>query len=197
MSSPDPTRRSERARTAILTATLELLGEVGFSRLTIEAVAERAGVGKQTIYRWWPAKGAVVFDALLTASTGRDGGHALPDTGDIAADLKTVLRAIVAELDDPATDRLQRTVAAEIQHDRSLAEELVTRLLRPQLDATAARLNAAIAAGQLAPGTDPAMGTELLFGPIFHRWLLRTAPLSEAYTDGLVDVVLAGLTPRG
>ena len=62
---PDPTRRSERSRQAILTATADLLGEVGYSKLAVEAIAARAGVGKQTIYRWWPDKGAVVLDAYL------------------------------------------------------------------------------------------------------------------------------------
>ena len=63
--SPDPTRRSNASRQAILDAAAELIAEVGFRRLTIEAIAVRAGAGKQTIYRWWPSKGAVVFDALL------------------------------------------------------------------------------------------------------------------------------------
>ncbi|MCP2258834.1 transcriptional regulator, TetR family [Streptoalloteichus tenebrarius] len=71
---PDPTRRSERSRQAILTAALDLVVEIGYRKMTIEAIAARAGVGKQTIYRWWPSKGAVVFDAILALSQG--------DTGD-------------------------------------------------------------------------------------------------------------------
>ena len=63
-SRPDPARRSERSRRAILDAALELLTEHGYAELTIEAVAARAGVGKQTIYRWWSGKGAVVLDMM-------------------------------------------------------------------------------------------------------------------------------------
>lgn len=196
MPPPDPTRRSDRARTSILEASTALVSEVGYGRLTIEAIAARAGVGKQTIYRWWPSKGAVVFDAILAANAGPDGGPALPDTGDVSADLRTLLRATVAELQDPAADTLQRAVTAEIQQDEPLARELVGRLLRPQLDATAARLRAAQVAGQLATGADVDIATELLFGPVFHRWLLRTGPLDDAYADRLVDQVLAGLAPR-
>jgi AcrR family transcriptional regulator len=193
---PDPTRRSARARQAILVATRELLSDVGFARLTIEAIAARAGVGKQTIYRWWPAKGAVVFDALLDRNADPEGTLALPDTGEIERDLRTVLRAIVEELSDPQTDHLQRTITAEIQHDPALAHDLVLRLLRPQMRATADRLRAAQAAGQVGSDVDVDVGVELLFGPLFHRWLLRTAPLDAAYADHIVSLAMAGMRPH-
>ena len=96
------TRRNERSRRAILDAALELATELGYQKLTIESVAARAGVGKQTIYRWWPSKGAVLFDALLARTQDTDGAGALPDTGDLVADLKAVLRATVTEFADPA-----------------------------------------------------------------------------------------------
>lgn len=193
---PDPARRSDRARSAILAATRDRLAEVGFGKLTIEGIASRAGVGKQTIYRWWPTKGAVVFDALLEATSSADGTRALPDTGSIADDLQGVMRAIVAELTDPATDRLQRTITAEIQHDAALAQELVTRLLGPQTEAVADRLRAAQAVGQLRRDIDVAVAVELLMGPVFHRWLLRTAPLDAAFADRVVEHALAGLALR-
>lgn len=192
---PDSTRRSDRARRAILAATRDLVAEVGYSRLSIEGIASAAGVGKQTIYRWWRSKGEVLFDAILEMNAEADGQVTLPDTGDLEADLRLVLRGAVAELTEPATDRLQRAVTAEIQSDPALAEELVRRLLRPQLEATAARLTAGIEAGQISRSVDPALATELLFGPIFHRWLLRTAELDEAFADGLLALVLTGLRP--
>ena len=194
--SPDVARRSDRARRAILAATRDLVAEVGYSRLSIEGIASAAGVGKQTIYRWWRSKAEVLFDAILDVNSEPDGVVALPDTGDLEADLRTVLRGAVAELDDPATDRLQRAVTAEIQSDHALAEELVRRLLGPQLTATAVRLRSAIDTGQIDRTVDPSLATELLFGPIFHRWLLRTAELDDAFADGLLDLVLSGLRPR-
>lgn len=202
-SSPSPSkapsshasRRSERARSAILSATLDLVGEVGFARLSIEGIAAAAGVGKQTIYRWWRSKAAVVFDAMLEADSHEGGSVALPDSGDLEADLRVVLRAVLAELTDPATDRLQRAITAEIQSDVVIADELVRRLLRPQLDATAARITAGIRAGQVNESVDPGLAAELLFGPIFHRWLLRTGELDDAFADGVLDMVLTGLRP--
>ncbi|GHJ24488.1 hypothetical protein TPA0909_61020 [Streptomyces albus] len=98
---PDVSRRSERSRQAILRASMELVGEVGYPKLTIEAIAARAGVGKQTIYRWWPSKAAVLLDACTDAATGDGHDSGLPDTGDVEADLKTVLRATADEFSDP------------------------------------------------------------------------------------------------
>ncbi|MDO9354282.1 MAG: TetR/AcrR family transcriptional regulator [Solirubrobacteraceae bacterium] len=193
---PDPARRSDRARSSILSATRERLAEVGYAKLTIEGIASRAGVGKQTIYRWWPSKGAVVFDAILDASLGPDGSTTLPDTGELEADLRTVMRGIVGELADPATDRMQRAVLAELQLDPPLATELLERLLRPQTDAFADRLCRARDAGQVRDDLDPSVAVELFLGPVFHRWLLRTAPLDEAFADRVVEHALAGLAPR-
>lgn len=193
MTSPDPSRRSERARTAILDAARALLSEVGFVRLTVEAIASRAGVGKQTIYRWWPSKEAVLFDALLAGQAAPDGSQDLPDTGDILADLRTVLRAVVEELVEPGSDRLLRTITAEIQHDPLLSKEMLERVLRPQLEAAADRIRSAQRVGQIAESVDAQVATELLFGPIFHRWLLRTAPLDAAYVDRLLQQVLRGI----
>ncbi len=73
--------RSEKARQAILRSTLKLLGENGFSDLTIEEVAGRAAVGKATVYRWWPNKGALIADAF--ASSTKRKLH-FPDTGRFA-----------------------------------------------------------------------------------------------------------------
>lgn len=189
---PDPARRSERSRRAVLTAALDLLAETGYGELTIEAIAARAGVGKQTIYRWWPGKGAVILDALLDPAAPRaDGG--LPDTGDIRADLSAVLRATVAELAHPGLSATSRALTIETLSDDALAEQVRDRLLRPQLDAMKVRLAAAQVAGQLRADVDLDLAVELLVGPPYHRWLLRTGPLTDEYADGIVDLAMAAL----
>ena len=129
---PNAARRNAGSRSAILGAALELVAEVGYPKLTVEGIAARAGVGKQTIYRWWPSKGAVLFDALLTLSEtpGRAAGL-LPDTGDLAADLKVVLRATVEELNDPRYDAPMRALSTEIVHDPELAAALRAAARRP------------------------------------------------------------------
>ncbi|RKG52564.1 TetR/AcrR family transcriptional regulator [Corallococcus sp. AB011P] len=191
---PEPSRRSERSRQAILTAAVELVGEVGYARLTVEAIAARAGVGKQTIYRWWASKGAVVLDAFVELSGGNQPA-ALPDTGNLKADLREVLRATVQELTDPRFELPSRALTAESQADPALAQQFVEAVLRPHLRAVQERLRSAQREGQVAKGVDLDVAVELLVGPLFHRWLLRTAPLSSAYADTVVDLVIAALRP--
>jgi AcrR family transcriptional regulator len=193
---PDPSRRSERSRRAILTAATELMHEVGYRKLTIEAIAARAGVGKQTIYRWWPSKGAVVLDGFLAAVNENPDDLSLPDTGDVAADLRGVVRAIVAELADPELSGTSRALMIEMQEDVELADTMLERLLAPQLRAIADRLRAAQQAGQLRSDLDLAVAVEMIVGPLYHRWLLRTAPLTEAYADTVTDLALRALAGR-
>ncbi|ARF80067.1 TetR/AcrR family transcriptional regulator [Kitasatospora aureofaciens] len=189
---PDPARRSERARAAVLTAAAELVAEVGYGKLTIEAIAARAGVGKQTIYRWWPSKGAVVFDAFLAVNQ-HEGGLALPDTGDLAADLRAVLRPTSDELTDPRADRTYRAIIAELLNDPVLHSEYRTRLLDPLLEVTRDRLRAAREAGQLAPDADLDLAVELVYGPLYYRWQYRLGPLTHEHADRLVDAALRAL----
>jgi AcrR family transcriptional regulator len=193
--SPDPSRRSERSRRAILTAATDLVHEVGYRKLTIEAIAARAGVGKQTIYRWWPSKGAVVLDGFLAAVNESPDDLSLPDTGDVAADLRAVVRAIVAELADATLSGTTRALMIEMQDDPEFADMVRERLLAPQLRAIADRLRAAQQAGQLRADLDLPVAVELLVGPLYHRWLLRTAPLTDGYADTVTELAMRALSP--
>jgi AcrR family transcriptional regulator len=189
---PDPTRRNQRSHQAILTATADLLGQVSYAKLTVEAIAARAGVGKQTIYRWWPDKGAVVLDAYL-ALVGADQELTFPDTGDLEADLRSALGSLVDALADPAFARRYRALLAAIQDDPELAAALRGRLLTPWLAATRARLRAAQRAGQVGD-VDLAVAAELVYGPVYYRWLLRTGPITRDYLDAVVAMTLRALT---
>jgi len=191
---PDPARRSERSQQAILAAAIELVHEVGYRKLTIEAIAARAGVGKQTIYRWWPSKGTIVLDGLL-ASVGDSDDLALPDTGDVDADLRGVVRAIVDELADTKLSGTTRALMIDIQGDPTLADKVLNHLLRPQLDAIADRLRAAQDAGQLRRDLDLPVAVEMFIGPLYHRWLLQTGPLTPSYAYTVTDLALRALAP--
>ncbi|MFI6697049.1 TetR/AcrR family transcriptional regulator [Streptomyces sp. NPDC050433] len=199
---PDSTRRSEKSRRAIYAAALSLVGEVGYAKTTIEGIAARAGVGKQTIYRWWPSKAAVLLEAFLdlgeqaAEAAGGDSSYEIPDTGDLAADLKLVLRATVDELNDPTFEAPTRALAAEGIVDAAIGAQYAEKLLEPQAALYVRRLRAAQRAGAVRDDIDPRTAMELLTGPIVHRWLLRTLPLTHAYADSLVDYALNGLAPR-
>ncbi|HEX6328876.1 MAG TPA: TetR/AcrR family transcriptional regulator [Jiangellaceae bacterium] len=189
---PDPARRSERSRQAILTATADLIGEIGYTKLAIEAIAARAGVGKQTIYRWWPDKGSVVLDAYL-ALVGADQGIDLPDSGDLETDLRLVLGSMVDSLADPIFERRYRALLTAIQDDPELAAALLDRLLKPWLEATKRRLRGAQQAGQIRD-VDLDVAAESLYGPIYYRWLLRIGAISRQYVDTLIAMNLRALT---
>lgn len=187
---PSTARRSERARVAILEAAYDLLLDEGFLAMTIEGIAAKAGVGKQTIYRWWPSKSAVVFDAALHAGEQAADSGGLPDTGDLEADLRLVLHAIVDELRDERRSAAQRTIMVESMHDDELAEKVVEHILRPQLELTKERLRSAVRAGQLGPDTDVDTLPDALYGPIFYRWMLRTQPLTHTFADQILTTAL-------
>lgn len=192
--SPDPARRSERSRQAVLEAARELVSEMGYAKISIEAIAARAGVGKQTIYRWWRSKGAVIFDAFLALSQVGD-SITLPDTGDIEADLKLVMRATVAEFADPAFEAPIRALNMEIINDPDLAAQYREKLAGPVDEAKKARLRSAQRAGQIAEDADLDLALELLYAPLFQRWLHRSGPLTPEYADALVELTLKALRP--
>lgn len=193
---PDASRRSERSRRAIFDASIELVGEVGYPKLTIEAIAARAGVGKQTIYRWWPSKAAVLLDAFTATTEEEEYRDGVPDTGDLAADLKSVLRATVDEFSDPAFEAPYRALAAAGAADPELSRQFVERLTEPGLAIYIRRLESAREAGDIDAGTDLRVAVDMLLSPFFQRWLMGSGELSHRFTDTLVDLVLAGLRPR-
>ncbi|MER5443783.1 TetR/AcrR family transcriptional regulator [Streptomyces sp. NPDC002790] len=202
---PDATRRSERSRRAIYDAALGLVGEIGYPRTTIEGIAARAGVGKQTIYRWWGSKAEVLMEAFIDLNERNTEVAAerhpdypgdpavLPDTGDIEADFKLLLHATVDVLKDPVFEAPARALAAEGLADRAFSEEFVARLLMPGLDLYADRLRAAQDAGQVRPEVDPLIARDLFSGPLAQRWLQNTGPLDHAYADTIVEYALYGI----
>ncbi|WP_330229242.1 TetR/AcrR family transcriptional regulator [Nocardia sp. NBC_00508] len=189
---PSVARRSERARAAILTAAAELIRELPYAKLGIEAIAARAGVGKQTIYRWWPSKGAVVFDAMLESDSG-PAGPALPDTGDVEADLRELLRGSIAAMTDPGFESFLRAMYVEIQQDPELGAAYRERLLLPQRSAIADRLAAAVDAGELRADLDLDFAVDLLLGPTQMRWSLGLGGLTKDYADVALEAALAYL----
>lgn len=161
-----------RTRVRVHEAVLSLARERRIGGITMEGIAVRAAVSKQTLYRSWPSTGAILFDALLARSVDDAGAVLVPDSGDLARDLDTLATATIAELTDPTLEPLLRAVTAEIQSDDGLAAQYRELLLLPQLDAIADRFRA-------AGVTDPLGAAELFVGPILHRWLLRAHPFDD------------------
>jgi AcrR family transcriptional regulator len=133
-----PRRRSEKSRTAIVSATRELLLERGFDGLTIEAVAARAGVGKQTIYRWWPSRPALVADVML-----EDADRILASvdhSDDLAADLVGWVRRLTTTLTTPRGSAMLRILTVACMEHEETAAKLRAGFSAPLHDSVRARL---------------------------------------------------------
>lgn len=191
-----PSRRNQATRRAILGATLELVQAVGHSGMTIEAIASGAGVGKQTIYRWWSSKGAVLCEALLEPdSADKRDTTELPDSGDLETDLKNALRSTAAELTDPRRSEALRGLTAEAVLNPALRADYSPVLDRPGKHAIHRRLRSTQDAGQLVPDTDLDTVVDLLWGPLRQRRLHREGPLTTSFTGAVVHTTLKGLGP--
>ncbi|MFJ8438782.1 TetR/AcrR family transcriptional regulator [Kitasatospora griseola] len=179
-------RRSEESRQAILGAAFDLLGEVGYARLTVEGIAARAGTGKQTVYRWWPGKA----DVLLEAVTAYAREHIpQPETADRAADLRTFLAATFAAATPRTTDAL-RALMAEAQIDPAFGERFRETLLHPRREALGAVVERAREAGLLAPHLTTDTAVDLAFGALWYRLLATGRPLDDELAQLLTRTLL-------
>ncbi len=185
--------RSEEADRAILAAATELLTEHGLAGMSIEEVAARAGVGKSTIYRRWPNRGALALDAFLTEFSSQ---LPAPDTGSLRSDLRAALRAWVRAVTKTPAGRMLAGLLAEAQRDPPLGNAWRERVMEPLRSAHRVIVERAIERGEIAPGTDPDLVLDLLFGPAYHRLLNRHRPLSDNFVRGVVDLLMDGVTPR-
>jgi len=191
---PDADRRSRRSHRAVLDATVELLEEVGYRRLTIEGVAKRAAVGKQTIYRWWHgSKPDLVLEAFTRVGDER---VEPPDTGDIRADLLAVLEPVFHLQADlrTGTALANKTLMAEAQLDRDFHPRYVD-LHRHWWGPLRSAVERAVTRGELRSDTDADLVVDTLLGAAWYRLLLEHAPLDADAAGALVDLVLDGLRP--
>ncbi len=179
--------RSEAAREAVLQAADDLLVENGFAGVTIEAIAARAGVGKQTIYRWWSSKTDVLMDAFL-----EDAEQQLipPDLGDLGTDLRSHLRNCADFLSKSDAGAVFRALVGEAQHDKQLASRLRSQYLREQRIRDRVPLQRAMERGDLSSKVDVEMAIDQLMAPIYYRILVTGEPVSPDYTDLLVHAFL-------
>jgi AcrR family transcriptional regulator len=186
---PLASRRKERSRLAILDAALALCAEQGYGSLTIEAIAARAGVGKQTIYRWWPSKGAVLLEALCRESAAN---VPTPDTGDIVADVRAIVSDVTRLFTQPEFGPQLAALICEAQRDPVIGPALLERFIRPRRAPIVERLRVAQQQGKLPASLDPDVVLEIIFGALYHRLLLRNGPLDSAYASFVVDIVFSG-----
>ena len=183
--------RSEEARLSILRTTLEVLSETGFSNLTIEEIAARAGVGKATVYRWWPDKAALVADAFAGSTVSN---LHFPDTGSVETDMSQQMRQLIKVFRGPK-GRIVSAILAAGQSDKTLITAFRQRFLLPRRREAYATLDRGIARGELRKNVDRDLLLDSLYGPIYMRFLIQHDGLNPEFVDHLCALVLGGARP--
>ncbi|MFJ4191104.1 TetR/AcrR family transcriptional regulator [Kitasatospora sp. NPDC089509] len=180
--------RSEQARLAVLRATDDLLVERGFAGVTIEGIAARAGVAKQTIYRQWNSKVDILLDTYL-ADAERE--LAVPDRGSVEQDLREYLRRLTGFLTTSDAGAVLRALIGQAQHDPELAHTLRTDHLAQQWEWERAILRRAVDRGELPADLDLDLALDQLTGPVYFRVLVTGRPVEQRFTDTLLERFLA------
>ena len=173
---------------AILDAANNLLDEIGFTNMSLEGIAARAGVGKATIYRRWSNKASVVMDAFL-AATAKE--IAFPNTSSAREDIRRQMRSVVKVLNGPR-GRTIATLIGVVQSDNELAEAFRTRFVAVRRGEAKAVVQRGIANGEFKPDMDLESVLDCLYGPLYFRLLIGHEKASAKYADQLVDLVLRG-----
>lgn len=183
--------RSETARTAILDAADVLLLARGLGAVSMDAIAERAGVSKATIYRWWPTKEALALDALYYdwAAAGDPGR----DTGSLKGDLLALLRPWVRRVGSRPYARVIAALIEQARTDPAFAEEYLNRLVRPRREQARAIFDRAIERGEIRADLNVEVALDLLYGALYHRLLHGHAPLNDRFVAQVVEMAVDGM----
>ncbi|MFC4335621.1 TetR/AcrR family transcriptional regulator [Salininema proteolyticum] len=180
-----------RSRDRILDAAYRQTLEKGLDKLTMEGIAAEVGVGKQTLYRWWPSKGMIALDALVERLSS---SQTFPYSGDVAADVTRQMSAVVSQLDSPVGTALRRILAAA-QEDPALADRFRRELIGPRVDSLRGRIVRAVDEGQIDAAYSPDFVIRQLYGPLYYQLLVRQEPFAPDDAERIVSSVLRSFRP--
>jgi AcrR family transcriptional regulator len=178
--------RDPRTRAAILTAARALLEKGGLTAVTIEAIADKAGVSRPTIYRYWPNAPAVAMAAFLEASGAPAAGKA--SRSPLAA-LRAQLHAIADAFAAP-TGRSVAAMIAAAQSETELAKAFRNEFIARNRDAARILIERCIEDRLVVAPADIDLALDLIFGPLFYRLLLGHAPITRGLVDQLLETVI-------
>jgi AcrR family transcriptional regulator len=194
---PAPRRRgrprNEGLRRTILRAAAALLEERGVDGVTIEAIAERAGVGKQTIYRRWSTRAAVLVEAFLTQD---ENPESLPDTGYLRRDLALFAEQIATAASDAALRRSVAGLVAASHADPEVGRLFRERFVAPARASARVLLERGLARGEVHPDVDLEVTIDELLGAIWYRALISGGRLDRPYADSLSSGLAQGIVSR-
>ena len=180
--------RSARVHRAILDAAQELLIEHGYTRLRLEHVAARAGVGKSTIYRRWATKDDLVLELLMELAAPH---IAVAEADDTREELVAVVMNVVRALTETAFGPVLRALLAQIAINPAVGDPFRATVVQARRDAVSRVIARGIERGDLRPDADASIATELLVGPAYFRLIFGGA-LDRPFAESVVDAVLEG-----
>ncbi len=179
---------------AIRNAVMQELADVGYGRLSIEAVARRAGVGKTAIYRRWGNKLEMVLE-IVSDVAGRS--VPLPDTGSFSGDLQLIMMIVSRALQHRIASQIIPDLMAEASRNPQIAETL-QKALRTHQQAVGDKLvGQAVARGELPEGTDPQVAVDLILGPLYWRLAVSRTPIDGDYLEKMIAAVTGALRATG
>lgn len=181
--------RSSAAQAAVLASAFDLLIERGYAGMAIEAVASRAGVGKATIYRWWPSRAELAVEAFFTATEAQ---LAFPDTGAAREDFRRQVHQVAALLRGRAGSAMDAMVAGALT-EPALARALGERWVAPRMRWGVERMRRAQAAGEAPADLDVPASLAALYAPLYSRLSFGLAAMGEAEVEAYTAIVLRGI----
>ena len=183
-----PRTRDEAARERVLENARALVCQLGPRSVTVDEIAAAAGVGKQTIYRWWPSKSAVIMDALIELT------DPVPDRlPESTYDAIRIQMRRVAALFASRNGQLIREVVADAQGDPNVADEFRNRFFAHRRARGAATLEKGVANGDLRPDLDIEDALDILYSPLWLRLLIGHRPISPAAAERLLALAWPGM----
>jgi AcrR family transcriptional regulator len=185
--------RRPAARKAIIEATLELLADRGFQAATMDAIATRARVGKNTIYRRWSSKEELIADALGDLTSELD----VDEDGTTYERLLARLRDFTHVFADPLLGRLLPGLLGELERNPAFATAYVERIVTPRYTRIIELLREAVERGDLAPDVDPEVVADLLIGPplLRLRFPFGLPPVPARYPEDVLETIWRGIAP--
>jgi len=178
---------------AIINAVLDEWTDRGYARMSMEAVARRAGVGKSALYRRWSSKQRM---AMAVLGELEDTMLNLPDTGSLRGDLAAGMHALLGWLTYPRIGPIIADLVAETTRDPELGSAVHTVLRMPRHEQTRELFDRAVARGEINPDTDPELVTDLVASIVYWRTIVRGKAITDDYLDAVINILQHGLTPH-
>ena len=185
--------RDEEVRKRILNSAAQLLEDLSFDDITVDAIAEASGAGKATIYRWWPNKAAVLIEAFRERIARE---IPFPDSGDFRQDVRQLLKNFTDIIYRGRRGKVFRAFIAGAQADPEIAKAYRESWIAPRRAEARKLFERYIEAGVADASLDPDLAVEMVFSPLYYRLLTGWGEITPEYLDRLTDTALCGLLAR-